>query len=140
MKRLQALAAAAIITGLVGLGMLAIGVNAVLNPNTVAASNAPGDPATNVSAASPDAQAQVNQLQDLVAQYQNREKQYQAQLNQYQSREQQYQAQLNQADTQLQQVQQLLMELQRRGLIRINSDGSILLPRRGLGGGGDNGG
>jgi peptidoglycan hydrolase CwlO-like protein len=139
MKRLQALAAAVIITGLVGLGMLAIGVNAALNPNTVAASNAPGDPATDVSAASPDAQAQVKQLQDLVAQYQDREKQYQAQLNQYQSREQQYQAQLNQAGAQLQQYQQLLVELQRRGLIRINGDGSILLPRRGFGSG-DNGG
>jgi len=122
MKRLYALIAAAIITGLVGLGMLAIGVNAMLNPNTVAASNAPGDPATNVSATSPDAQAQVRQLQDLVAQYQDREKQYQAQLNQ--------------EDTQLQQYQQLLIELQRRGLIRINGDGSIQLPRRGLGGGG----
>lgn len=122
MKRLYALIAAAIITGLVGLGMLAIGVNAAINPNTVAASDAPGDPATNVSATSPDAQAQVRQLQDLVAQYQDREKQYQAQLNQ--------------EETQLQQYQQLLIELQRRGLIRINGDGSIQLPRRGLGGGG----
>lgn len=139
MKRLQALAAAVIITSLVGLGMVAVGVNAVVNPNTVAASNAPGDPATDVSAVLPDAQAQVKQLQDLVAQYQDREKQYQAQLTQYQTRDQQYQAQLNQAGTQLQQYQQLLVELQRRGLIRINGDGSILLPRRGSGGG-DNGG
>ena len=121
MKRLYAFIAAAIITGLVGLGMLAIGVSAALNPNTVAASNAPGDPATNVSAPSPDAQAQVKQLQDLVAQYQDREKQYQAQLNQ--------------EDMQLQQYQQLLIELQRRGLIRINGDGSIQLSRRGQGGG-----
>ncbi len=121
MKRLYAFIAAAIITSLVGLGMLAIGVNAALNPNTVAVSNAPGDPATDVSAPSPDAQAQVRQLQDLVAQYQDREKQYQAQLNQ--------------EDMQLQQYQQLLIELQRRGLIRINGDGSIQLPRRGQGGG-----
>ena len=124
MKRLQALAAAVIITTLVGLGMVAIGVNAALNPNTVAVSDAPGDPSQSVSAASPDAQAQVRQLQDLVAQYQDREKQYQAQLSQ--------------ASAQLQQYQQLLMELQRRGLIRINGDGSILLPRRSFGG--DNGG
>ena len=125
MKRLQALAAAVIITGLVGLGMVAIGVNAALNPNTVAASDAPGDPARSVSAASPDAQAQVRQLQDLVAQYQDREKQYQAQLNQ--------------VGAQLQQYQQLVVELQRRGLIRINGDGSILLPRRGFGSGDDGG-
>ena len=122
MKRLYALIAAAVITGLVGLGMLAVGVNAALNPNTVAASNAPGDPATDVNATSPDAQAQIKRLQDLIAQYQDREKQYQAQLDQ--------------SDAQLQQYQQLLVELQRRGLIRINSDGSIQLPRRGLGGGG----
>jgi hypothetical protein len=139
MKRLSALISAAIITGLVGLGMLAIGVNAAINPNTVAVSNAPGDPAADASVASPNAPAQTTQLQDLVAQYQDREKQYQAQIAQYQSREQQYQAQLNQASTQLQQYQQLLIEMQRRGLIRINSDGSILLPRRGSGGG-DNGG
>ena len=135
MKRLYAFIAAAIITGLVGLGMLAIGVNAALNPNTVAASNAPGDPATDVSAPSPDAQAQVRQLQDLVAQYQDREQQYQAQLDQENMQLQKYQAQLNQEDMQLQQYQQLLIELQRRGLIRINGDGSIQLPRRGLGGG-----
>ena len=135
MKRLYAFIAAAIITGLVGLGMLAIGVNAALNPNTVAASNAPGDPATDVSAPSPDAQAQVRQLQDLVAQYQDREKQYQAQLDQENKQLQQYQAQLNQENMQLQQYQQLLIELQRRGLIRINGDGSIQLSRRGQGGG-----
>ena len=122
MKQIQALVAAVIITGLVGLGMLAVGVNALLNPNTVAAGDAPGSALTSVSASSPDASAQIKQLQDLVAQYQDREKQVQAQLNQ--------------ADAQLQQVQQLLMEMQRRGLIRINGDGSVQLPRRGSGGGG----
>lgn len=125
MKQLQALIAAVIVTGLIGLGMLAIGVNAALNPNTVAPSNTPGDASASVSTASPEAQAQIKQLQDLIAQYQNREKQYQAQLNQ--------------ADTQRQQYQQLLMELQSRGLIRINSDGTIQLRARGLGRG-DNGG
>jgi len=147
MKRLQALIAAAIIAGLIGLGMLAIGVNAALNSNTVAVSNAPGDPAVDVSADSPQAQAQVKQLQDLIAQYQSREKQYQAQVTQYQNREQQYQAQLNQAkaqidqaSAQLQAYQQLMIQLQRSGLIRINSDGSIQVPRRGFFGGDDNGG
>ncbi len=132
MKRIQALIAAVMITGLVGLGMLAIGVNAALNPNVVAAKDAPGDPSTTDVATSSQtsarissqAQDQINRLQDLVAQYQNREKQYQTQLNQ--------------ADTQLQQYQALLVEMQRRGLIRINGDGSIQLPRRGLGG--DDGG
>ncbi len=121
MKKLGAFVAAVIITGLVGLGMLAIGVNALLNPNTVAAADAPSEAALDVSATSPDTQAQIKQLQDLVAQYQNREKQYQEQLSQ--------------ANTQLEQYQQLLVEMQRRGLIRINGDGSIQLPRRNSGGG-----
>jgi len=130
MKRVQALIAATIITGLIALGMLAIGVNAALNPNSVAASNAPGDPPTPTisagSATSSQTQAEINQLQNLIAQYQNREKQYQAELNQ--------------ANSQLQQYQALLAELQRRGLIRINSDGSIQLRSRGFGFGDDGGG
>ena len=130
MKRVQALIAAAIITGLIALGMLAIGVNAALNPHSVAASNVPGDPPASAvaagSATSAQTQAEINQLQSIVAQYQNREKQYQAELNQ--------------ANSQLQQYQALLTELQRRGLIRINSDGSIQLRSRGFGFGDDGGG
>jgi septal ring factor EnvC (AmiA/AmiB activator) len=136
MKKIQALIAAVMVTGLVGLGMLAIGVNAALNPNTVAASDTPGnasavasDTSGSVSAAASatasQAQAQIAQLQNLIAQYQNREKQYQVQLDQ--------------ADTQLQQYQALLVEMQRRGLIRINGDGSIQLPRRSFGSGDDGG-
>ena len=123
MKKLEAFVAAVIVTGLVGLGMLTIGVNALLNPNAVAAANAPSDPTLGANTAPPDTQGQIKQLQDLVAQYQNREKQYQEQLSQ--------------ANTQLEQYQQLLVEMQRRGLIRINGDGSIQLPRRNFG---DNGG
>ena len=133
MKRFQALIAAVIVTGLIGLGMLAIGINAALNTNVVAASNAPGDPLTAVASTSSQAQAQISQLEGLIKQYQSREQQYQAQLNQATT-------QLDQANTQLQQYQQLLIELQRRGLIRIGSDGSIQVPRRGLFGGDDNGG
>ena len=131
MKRLQALVAATLITGVIGLCMLAIGVNAALNTNTVPVTNAPGDPASAVSAAAPsaNAQAQIAQLQNLIAQYQNREKQYQA-------REQQYQTQLNQANAQLQQYQSLLRQMQQLGIIRINSDGSIQLRVRTFGDGG----
>jgi septal ring factor EnvC (AmiA/AmiB activator) len=143
MKRIRAVIAAVMITGLVGLGMLAIGANAALNPNTVAVSNAPGDPpAPAVAATSSQTQTQINHLQDLIAQYQNREKQYQAELNQAKTQLQQYQSlltELNQADTQLQQYQALLAELQRRGLIRVNSDGSIQLRQRGFGSGDDGG-
>jgi hypothetical protein len=128
MKRLYALIAAAVITGLVGLGMLAVGVNAALNPNTVAASNAPGDtpgdPATTVSAESPDAQAQIKQLQNLIAQYQDREKQYQARLSDAAT-------QLDQASQTLQSYQQVMTQLQQLGMIRVGSDGSITIRRRG---------
>jgi uncharacterized phage infection (PIP) family protein YhgE len=119
MKRLQAVVAAAIITGVVALCMLLIGINALLNTNSVAVSDSPATttalnaPTTNVN------QGQVTQYQKLIAQYQNREKQYQAQLDQ--------------ANAQVQQYQQLLSQLQSAGVIRITSDGQILLRR----GGGD---
>jgi len=70
----------------------------------------------------------------VIAQYQNREKQYQAQINQlndqiaqYQNREKQYQAQMDQLTKQVQQLQQVMNELQRRGVIRILGDGAIQL-------------
>lgn len=132
MKRIQALIAAVIVTSLVGFGMLAIGVSAAFNPNSAPVSDAPDSSAPAISAG--DALTQSNSENDLLAQYQNREKQYQAQITQlnnliaqYQSREKQYQSQLNQANTQVQQLQAVLDELQRRGIIRIQSDGTILL-------------
>lgn len=139
MKRIQALLAAVLITGLVGLGMLAIGVNAALNTNTIPVSDSPQNVA--VAASEIDPQAQTQAASSLIAQYQDREKQYQAQLNQatakiqqlnslvtqYQTREKQYQTQLNQANQQNQQFQSILTELQRRGIIRIASDGTIQL-------------
>ncbi len=109
MKRVQALIAAVIITALVGSAMLAVGLSAVLNPNAVAASNAPASGATVADANSAgagtvpaDAQAQINQLQNQIAQDQ-------AQIQQYQA---------------------LLQEMQQRGLIRLNGDGSIQLRQR----------
>jgi peptidoglycan hydrolase CwlO-like protein len=120
MKRLEAIIAAAIITGVVALSMLLIGVNALLNPNSVPVSDSPVTTALNsTTAATTVDQAQVSQLQSLITQYQSREKQYQAQLDQ--------------ANTQLEQYQQVLSALQSAGVIRITSDGQILL-RRGRGG------
>ncbi len=118
MKRIQALIAAFIVTSLVGFGMLAIGVNAAFNSNSVPVSDSPNSPAPAVSA---DVQPQSAQ------QYQARIDQLNSLIAQYQSREQQYQSQLNQAETQVQQLQAVLQELQRRGIIRIQSDGTILL-------------
>lgn len=123
MKRLQAVVAAAIITGVVALCMLVIGINALLNPNSVAVSDSSATttalnaPATNVDP------GQLTQYQNLISQYQNRERQYQAQLDQ--------------ANAQVQQYQQVLSQLQNAGVIRITSDGQILLRRGGFGGDGD---
>lgn len=136
MKQIQALIAALIVTAVIGLGMLAIGVNAALNTNTVPVNDAPPS-----AAAANDSQISSQDASNLIAQYQDREKQYQAQLNQanaqikqlnslvaqYQDHEKQYQAQLNQANAQTQDLQNILNELQRRGIIRINSDGTIQL-------------
>ncbi len=118
-KKLIALGAAVFMTACLGLIMFALGGAALLNRNGVTASNTTaGQPkAAEVSA---QQAAQVQQLQDLVAQYQAREKQYQ-------QREQQYQSQLDQANTQLQQAKSLLDYLQSRGIIFIGSDGRVLV-------------
>lgn len=116
MKRLEAFIAAAVITGVIALCMLLIGINALINTNSVAASDSPVSSALNTTTPNVDS-AQVSQWQNLVAQYQDREKQYKAQLDQ--------------ANTQLEQYQRVLSELQSAGVIRITSDGRILLRQGG---------
>jgi hypothetical protein len=127
MKIIPALLAALLITVLVGAGIFVVGVNAFFNPNTVQVSNAPQA----ASAAGSDTQVsqnlsdqqQIQQLQGLVQQYQQREKQYQDQLNTAAQR-------LNQDNQQLQSYQQLLGALQQAGIIRITSDGQVMIPRQ----------
>jgi len=135
LKQILALVAAFLVTSLIGLGMLAIGANAATNSNSVPVSDAPGDSSVAISSG---AQSPSGQPGDVLAQYQQREQQYQAQINQlnslisqYQSREKQYQTQLDQATKQAQESVQILGELQKRGIIRIMSDGTIqILGRR----------
>lgn len=127
MKQLPALFAAFIITGLIGFAMFSIGTNALVNKNALPIAQNPGstaiaDSPSQVPTQDPN-QAQLKQLQDLIAQYQARDQQYQSQLNQVMQ-------QVNQDNAQLQQYQQLLMELQRRGIILVQNDGTILLPER----------
>ncbi len=102
MKKFQALIAAFVMTGLVAICMLAVGGAALQNPNSVPVSNAPGAPSG--VAASADPSAQVTELQNEIAQYRQ---------------------QLDQANAQLQQYQDLLNALQQRGVIRIQSDGTV---------------
>jgi peptidoglycan hydrolase CwlO-like protein len=121
MKRLEAIIAATLVTGVVALAMLAIGVSAVLNQNSVPVSNSVADVTnTTFSPTDPQGSAQIDQLKNLVVKYQ--------------SREQQYQAQLDRANTQIQQLQDVLDRLQRMGVIRILSDGTIQVRRSGSGG------
>ena len=117
MKRMQALIAASLITAVLAACMLAIGVNAAMNQNVVPVLDVTAAPNGIASFAPVADQSQITQLTNLVKQYQDREKQYQSQLNQ--------------ANTQLQQYQSTLQDLQRRGIIRINSDGTIQLRVRG---------
>lgn len=123
MKQFQALIAATLTTILIGLGMLAIGLNATSNPDSVPVSNSPAQAATVSTTAAPDpAQAQIDQLQNLIKQYQDREKQYQSELSTMSQK-------LSDATAQADQLQQVLMALQERGVIQITRDGRILIPQ-----------
>ena len=124
-----ALLAAFLISLVVGLGMFVIGGNAALNQNGVPVSNSPA--ASNISNAGTGAQtqqAQIEQLQSLVAQYQSREQQYQQREQQYQNQLASVQGQLDQATATIQQYQQVLIYLQRLGIIKVDQSGRILLP------------
>jgi uncharacterized protein HemX len=121
-KQIPAFAAALLMSLIVGLSILSIGANAITNPNSTPVQNEPSTP--QVSNVSRD---DMQKLQDLVAQYQSREQQYQTELNQAAE-------QLNQADASLQQYQQLFAALQNAGVIRVTSDGQILIPRSRFGG------
>ncbi len=136
MRNLTALLASFLITGTTAVVMLAIGGNALVNKNTVPMSDSPAGTAQGTAAgvssaalragpsgATADTEAaQLNQLTDLIKQYQQREQQYQSQLDQVSQ-------QLSQASSQIQSYQQLLLALQSQGVIVITQDGRILIPR-----------
>jgi peptidoglycan hydrolase CwlO-like protein len=123
MKTFSALIAAFFITAIIGIAMFGIGSNAILNPNTVPVKNSQTSAvnSTGIGTQAPT-QAQIQQLQERINQYQSRDQQYQAQLNQLIQ-------QVNQDNNQIQAYQSLLQELQRRGVIFIRRDGTILIPQ-----------
>lgn len=148
MKRFQGFIAATLVTFIVGFGMLAIGVNAASNSNSVPVSDSPASnsPASNSPAQAAAAatskivnvsnttvvdqsQAQINQLQATIKQYQDREKQYQDREKQYQTELARVTQQMNDATAQADQLQQILVALQQRGVIQISADGRISIPR-----------
>lgn len=120
MKKLPAIIAAFGVTCLVGLMMLVVGVNAYFNPNSVAVDNQPGDAAQIAVTGNPV--DQVQQLQARIQEYQAREQQVQQQLNQASQ-------QIEQANSELNQYQQLIANLQEMGVVRIDRDGNVSLPR-----------
>jgi uncharacterized protein with von Willebrand factor type A (vWA) domain len=126
MKIVPALLAAFLITAVVGAAMLVVGGNALFNQNTIPVTNSPQSVSAEASGPVQGGQQaesqQIQQLQNLVQQYQQREKQYQTQLNDAAQR-------LNQDNQQLQSYQQLIDALQQQGIIRITTDGQVLIPR-----------
>ena len=117
-KELSAIFISLLITLVIGVGMLAVGLNSVTNKNAIPIKDSPvaasSDPASSPA-------AQIAQLQDLVSQYQQREQQYQQELDTAQQ-------QLNQDQQAMQQVQSLLLFLQNRGVISIDGSGRIRVP------------
>ena len=99
--------------------MLAVSANAWLNKNGLQVANSPAEATATAQVKSAE-EAQIQQLQDLVAQYQARETQYQNELETAGQN-------LRQANAQLQQYQMLLMALQNRGVISVGQDGSIVI-------------
>jgi uncharacterized protein YlxW (UPF0749 family) len=115
-KSIPALLAAFVMTFVIGVAILAVGGNALLNSNGVSISNSPAAASSSVSA---DQSAQIQDLQNQIAQYQAREAQYQTQLNQAADR-------IRTDEAQMQQFQMVLLALQQRGLITID-DGRIFI-------------
>jgi uncharacterized protein HemX len=118
-KQISAMLAALLITVCVGAAIFAVGGVALLNRNGAAPANSQVQ-TSQISASS--SSQDVQQLQQLVSQYQAREQQYKQQLDQANS-------QLQADQRQMQQVQLLLMALQQRGLITITNDGQVVINR-----------
>jgi hypothetical protein len=119
-KQISALLAAILITGAIAMSMFVIGANAMTNQNGTPVSNSPAAFVAAGPTTSSSDQAQIAQLQSLVAEYQARETQYKAALDSDNQ-------QLSQADSEMQMIQQLLSYLQSHGLIQIDNQGQIYI-------------
>lgn len=117
-KHYTALLAALAITICMGAGMFLVSANALMNKNGVPVANSPAQATATAQVQSAE-QVQIQQLQDLVAQYQTRETQYQ---NELQTAGQNIQ----QSQDQIRQYQLILQALQQRGYIEID-DGQVFI-------------
>ncbi len=125
MKTFPAILAAFLITLVVGASMFVIGGNALFNPNSGPVLNTPQQ----AQVVSPVDSSAADSNAALIQQYQQREKQYQAQLQEASKRLEQANQQLQKETDQLQFYTQIVNELQQRGIIRIDPDGQVFLPR-----------
>jgi peptidoglycan hydrolase CwlO-like protein len=118
-KQYSALLVAFVVTICIAAGMLLVSASALLNKNGLPVANSPAQ-ATATAQVKTAEEAQIQQLQNLVTQYQTREAKYQGELSSAGQ-------QLQQANDQLRQYQMLLAALQNRGYITIESNGQILV-------------
>jgi hypothetical protein len=118
-KHYAALLSAFVITAFVAGGMFLISANALLNKNGVSVASSPAQATATAQVQSAE-QAQIQQLQGLVAQYQSREAQYQSELKTAGQN-------LQQANDQIRQYQMVLLALQNRGYIQIDENGQIFI-------------
>jgi hypothetical protein len=118
-KQYSALLVAFAVTICMAAGMLLVSGSALLNKNGIPVANSPAQ-ATATAVVTSAEQAQIQQLQSLVNEYQTREVKYQSELSSAGQ-------QLQQANDQLRQVQMLLAALQNRGYITVGSNGQIFI-------------
>jgi hypothetical protein len=116
-KQYTALLAAFAITICMGAGMLLVSGSALINKNGIPVADSPAAATATAEVKSAE-QAQTQQLQSLVTEYQARELQYQDELKSASQ-------DLERANNQIRQYQMLLMALQNRGYITIDSSGQI---------------
>ena len=118
-KHHTALLTAFVITICMGAGMFLVSAGAFLNKDGVSVASSPAEATATAQITSAE-QAQIQQLQSLVSEYQTREEQYQSELKTAGQN-------LQRANDQIRQFQMVLMALQNRGYIRINENGQIFI-------------
>ena len=114
-KTIPAFLAALIITVILGIGMLFVGQNTL---------NASASQTTTETITNPQVD-NVDQLEQVLDEYQKREAEYQNELNTAIVRLTTANQQLSQANEQIQEYESLLAQLQDSGLITIANDGTV---------------
>jgi TolA-binding protein len=136
-RQIRAILAAFVLTGVIAFAMLALGVSALASAKNGEVANIAASPQASPLAVQPAAfdPSVLDQLQNLIAQYQLRETQYQSeleqaarQLDQANLQLQQNQTQTQQVQAQTQQYQTLIQALVNAGVIQITADGSVVIP------------